>query len=165
MLALAVRLRPVASCRLAGVFVHELRRVADVEVVFLVTFLPASLVRVGEVAAETVAGHAADALQFELLQAVEGSFEIVQDDRVGETLEDECKFPEGVDAVGQAGAFDHVGDSKDVDDDKSDADQHGDKQDREARRDAHELDVAEFIARFDVVEEGEDCEDPPWVAE
>ena len=165
MLALAVWFRPVAGRRLAGVFVHELRRIANVEVVFLVAFLPASLVRVGEVAAQTVAGHTADALQFELLQAVEGSFEIVQHDRVGETLENKGQFPEGVDAVGQAGAFDDVGDSEDVDDDEGDTDQHGDEQDREARRDAHELDIAELIARFDIVEEGEDCEDPPWVAE
>jgi len=165
MLALAVRLRPIASRGVAGVFVHKLGRVADIEVVFLIAFLPASLMRVREVATETIAGHTADALQFELLEAIQSSFEVVQNNRVGETFEDEGQFPEGVDAVGQAGAFDYMGDGEDVNDDEGDADQHGDKQDCEARRDAHQLDVAEFITRFDVVEEGEDCEDPPWIAE
>lgn len=165
MLALAVLFGPVASRGVTGVFVHEFGRVADVKVVFLVAFLSASLMRVREITTETVARHTADALQFELLQTIQSSFEIVQDNCVCEAFEDEGQFPEGVDAVGQAGAFDHVGDGEDVDYDEGDADQHGDEEDREARRDAHELDVAEFIARFDVVEEREDCEDPPWIAE
>lgn len=86
MLALGMWFRPIPSHGLAGVLVYKLGRVADVEVVLLVAFLAACLVWIGEVASESVAGYTANALQFELLQSVEGCFEIVQDDRVGETL-------------------------------------------------------------------------------
>lgn len=41
----------------------------------------------------------AELLEFVLLELVEGSLEVVQDDCVGEAFEDECELPEGIDAV------------------------------------------------------------------
>jgi hypothetical protein len=41
----------------------------------------------------------AESLQFILLQLIQSSLEIIEDDRVRETFEDECKFPEGIDAI------------------------------------------------------------------
>jgi hypothetical protein len=45
-----------------------------------------------------------------------------------------------------------MGHSENVDDDEGNADEHCGQQEGEAGRDAHKLDVTEFIARLDVVE-------------
>lgn len=133
-------------------------RVADVESIKLLLILfPPGLSRIAEIAelaSEAIARHAADALQLELLQAVESGFEIVQDDSVGEALEREGHFPERIDAIGETRAFDDVGNSENVDDNEGDADKHRGEQEGEAGRDAHELDVTEFVASLDVIEQG-----------
>lgn len=137
---------------------NEFGRVADVESIklLLILFPPGLgwIAEIAELASEAIARHAADALQLELLQAVESGFEIVQDDGVGEALEREGHFPEGVDAIGESRAFDDVGNGENVDDDEGDADKHRGEQEGEAGRDAHELDVTEFVASLDVIEQG-----------
>lgn len=148
----------------------ELRRIADIQIDrrHPLRPLPPRLRRIAEIrklAPQAVARHAAQPLQLVLLQPVERRLEVVQDDRVREALEYEGQLPERVDAVRQAGALDDVRDGQDVDEDEGDADEHGAEEDGEAGGDAHQLDVAEFVARLDVVEEREDGEDPPGVAE
>lgn len=166
--ALAPLLRPVPRHRQPRVLMPELGRIADIQIHHALGPLPPRLRRVAEIrklAPQAVAGHAAEALQLVLLQPVERGLEVVEDDRVREALEDEGQLPEGVDAVRQAWALDDVRDGQDVDEDEGDADEHGAEEDGEAGGDAHQLDVAEFVARLDVVEEREDGEDPPGVAE
>ncbi len=86
--------------------------------------------------------------------------EVVEDDAVGETLEDESKFPERVDdAYGN-----HGGDGENVDNDADHAEAHAEKQDAEPRRDLDDLDEAQLVAEFDVPEEIDDGEYPPGIA-
>jgi hypothetical protein len=86
--------------------------------------------------------------------------EVIEDDAVGETLEDESKFPERVDdAYG-----DHGGDGEDVDNDADHAQAHAEKQDAEPRRDLDDLDEAQLVAELDVPEEIDDGEYPPGIA-
>ncbi len=86
--------------------------------------------------------------------------EIVEDDAVGETLEDECKFPERVDdAYGNYG-----GDGENVDNDADHAEAHAEKQDAKPRRDSDDLEEAQLVAEFDVPKEIDDGENPPGIA-
>lgn len=86
--------------------------------------------------------------------------EVVKDDAVGETLEDESKFPERVDdADGN-----HRGDGENVDNDADHAEAHAEKQDAEPGRDLDDLDEAQLVAEFDVPEEIDDGEYPPGIA-
>lgn len=93
-------------------------------------------------------------------QLVERRLEVVEDDGVGEALEDEGELPEGVDdAEGDDG-----GDGEDVDDDEDEAEGHAQEQDAEARGRADDVDEAQVVAVADVVQQVGDSEDPPGVA-
>jgi hypothetical protein len=87
--------------------------------------------------------------------------EVVEDDTIGETLEDKGKFPERVDdAYGN-----HGGHGQDVDDYADHAEAHAEKQDAESRRDMDDLDEAKLVAISDVPEEIENGEYPPRIAD
>ena len=111
-----------------------------------------------------VGREAADAADLEGAQAVEGGLEVVEDDGVGQALEDEGELPEGVEALGETGVVEGAGDGADVADEEADGQDHGAEHDREARRDAQDLQELEVVAVLDVPEEGDGREDPPGVA-
>lgn len=86
--------------------------------------------------------------------------EVVEDDTIGETLEDKSKFPERVDdAYGN-----HRGHGQNVDDDADHAEAHAEKQDAEPRRDLDDLDEAKLVAESDVPEEIDNGEYPPRIS-
>lgn len=60
---------------------------------------------------------------FESAETVEGGFEVVKNDGVGEAFKHESQFPEGIDADWEGGA-EGAGDGADVEDDEDDADEH-----------------------------------------
>lgn len=112
-----------------GVLVDEFGWVADVEIelLHLLRLLGARLgwvAKVAEFASQAVAWYTADALQLELLQAIESGLEIVENDSVCKALEGESQFPEGIDSIGESRAFDDVSDGEYVDDNEGNADDH-----------------------------------------
>jgi len=102
-------------------------------------------------------------LELVLLQPVEGGLEVVEDDGISQTLEDESQLPERVEAVGEAGAGEDVGHAQDVADDECDGEDHGAEQDAETWRYADQLDDRKVVSALDVPEEGDAGEDPPGI--
>ena len=94
-----------------------------------------------------------------MAELVQRGPEIVEDDTVGEALEDKGKLPERVDDTDG----DRRGHGQDVDDDADHAEAHAEKQDAEPGRDSDDLDEAELVAEFDVPEEIDDGEYPPRI--
>lgn len=97
-------------------------------------------------------------------EAVEGGLEVVEDERVGEALEDEGELPEGVEAVGEVGRREGAADGRDVDDHEADAEQHGAEEESEPRRRADDGAQREAVLRVDVVEERTTSYYPPRVS-
>lgn len=56
-----------------------------------------------------------------------------------------------------------MGDAEDVDEEEYDRESHYHEENTETRGDAYELDEAKVVSFLDVVNEIQDCEDPPWV--
>lgn len=80
--------------------------------------------------------------------AIQRRLEVVENDRVGEALEDEGEFPKGVHAHG-GGLREDLGDGQDVQDDKDEAQQHGDEHDAEARVEADHVAQANVVVVLD----------------
>lgn len=95
-----------------------------------------------------------------MAELIQSRFEIVEDDAVGEALEDERKLPEWVDDAD----WDHRGHSQDIDDDADDADSHAEEQDGEARGHSDDLEEAEIVTELYIPEEVPDGENPPRIA-
>lgn len=99
------------------------------------------------------------------MQPVESSLEVVKDQRVGQTFEDESELPKGVQAIGQPAASNDMRHGKYVDDDKDNRQYHGQYEDCKSGKLAEDLEHAEFVPLFDVVEQNNRREDPPRIAE
>lgn len=93
-------------------------------------------------------------------QLVQRHLKVIEDDAIGETLEDKSKFPKRIDdAYGN-----HRGYRQNVDDDADHTEAHTEKQDAEPRRDLDNLDEAKLVAESDVPEEIDNGEYPPRIA-
>lgn len=108
-------------------------------------------------------GRAADLVHLVPAEFIQGRLEVVENDGVGETLEDEGELPEWVDALGRA-QREALGHGGNVDNDEDDGQAHTDEHDCEARRYPGELDEAELVAVSNVPHEVDSREDPPRIA-
>jgi len=96
-----------------------------------------------------------------LPQLIKHSLEIIEKDRVRHALEDESKLPEGIDAAD----IQNRGHGQNVDDNECYAQTHTQQQNAKARRGDDELGECEAVVAFDVPQEVDGCEEPPWIAE
>jgi hypothetical protein len=93
-------------------------------------------------------------------ELVEGSFEIVEDDAIGEALEDKCEFPERVDDAN----WNHRCHRQKVDNGPGNAKTHTHEQDAETGRRPDDFGQAKFVLEAYVPKEIANCEYPPWIA-
>lgn len=97
-----------------------------------------------------------------VLHLIQSRFEVVEDHCVSHAFEDETQLPEWIDSV-CVFTRNYVGYAENVDEEEQDGESHHDQEDTETRRDAYKLDKAEVVAFLDVVNQVENCKDPPWV--
>lgn len=91
-----------------------------------------------------VDGEAPKLALLEGAEAVEGGFEVVEDDGVGQAFEYKGEFPEWVDPDGE-GVFEDRGYGEDVQDDEDEGQEHGGEEDGEAGGDSHDVADGEVV--------------------
>jgi hypothetical protein len=108
---------------------------------------------------QTHAGFAIQLIHFILREPIQRRLKIIEDNRIGKTLENKRKLPKGVDRT----CLKHRGNRQNIHHNKRHAETHAQKQEAETRRYSDELNHTEAVAVFDVPEQVDRGEYPPRV--